>query len=128
MFDGAPLARIWLLQQRKPHNYSVCIGWYVAHFFSGSEWNPSVMVQYSPHALLRARERGATLQEIESVLASGDPVPAKRGRSCMRKLFPVDEVRQGRRYSQKTVEVYHVVEGDVIVVVTVYVFFGGRES
>jgi hypothetical protein len=27
-----------------------------------------------------------------------------------------------------TVEVYHVVEGDVIVVVTVYVFFGGWES
>ena len=45
----------------------------------------------------------------------------------MRKLFQVDEVRQGKRYSQKTVEVYHVVEGDVIVV-AVYVFFGGWES
>jgi hypothetical protein len=68
------------------------------------------------------------LEEIEAVLASGDPVPAKQGRSCMSKLFQVDEVRQGKRYSQKTVEVYHVVEGDVIVVVTVYVFFGGWES
>jgi hypothetical protein len=29
---------------------------------------------------------------------------------------------------KKTAEVYHVVEGDVIVVVTVYVFFGGWES
>ena len=87
-----------------------------------------MMVQFSHHALLRARERGTTREEIEAVLASGDPVPAKQGRSCMRKLFQVDEVRQGRRYSQKTVEVYHVVEGDVIVVVTVYVFFGGWES
>ena len=74
------------------------------------------------------RPVGATLEEIKAVLASGDPVPAKQGRSYMRKLFQVDEVRQGKRYSQKTVEVYHVVEGDVIVVVTVYVFFGGWES
>jgi hypothetical protein len=47
---------------------------------------------------------------------------------CKRKLFRVDEARQGKRYSKKMVEVYQVVEGDVIVVVTVYVFFGGRES
>ncbi len=87
-----------------------------------------MMVQLSPHALLRARERGTTREEIEAVLASGHPVPAKQGRSCMRKLFQVDEILQGRRYSQKTVEVYHVVEGDVIVGVTVYVFFGGWES
>jgi hypothetical protein len=87
-----------------------------------------MIVQFSPHALLRARERGATREEIEAVLASGDPVPARHARSCRRKLFQVDETRQGRRYSQKTVEVYHVVEGDVIVVVTVYVFFGGWES
>ena len=33
------------------------------------------------------------------MLASGDPVPAKLGRSCMRKLLKVDEVRQGKRYS-----------------------------
>ena len=85
-------------------------------------------VRLSRHALLRAKERGTTREEIEAVLASGDPFPAKQGRSCKRKLFRVDEVRQGRRYSQKTVEVYHVVEGDVIVVVTVYVFFGGWES
>ena len=62
------------------------------------------------------------------MLASGDVTPAREGRSCKRKLFQVDEVRQGRRYSQKTAEVCHVVEGDVIVVVTVYVFFGGSES
>jgi hypothetical protein len=87
-----------------------------------------MMVQLSRRALLRARERGTNREEIEAVLAAGDPVPAKQGRSCMRKVFQVDEVRQGRRSSQKTVEVYHVVEGDVIVVVTVYVFFGGWES
>jgi hypothetical protein len=85
-------------------------------------------VKFSHHALLRAEERGSTREEIEDVLTSGDPVPAKHGRACMRKLFRVDELRQGKRYSQKTVEVYHVVEGDVIVVVTVYVFFGGWES
>jgi hypothetical protein len=84
-----------------------------------------MIVQLSQHALLRAGERGTTREEIEAVLASGDPVPAKQGRSCMQKIFQADEVRQGKRYSKKTVEVYHVVEDDVIVVVTVYVFFGG---
>ncbi len=71
---------------------------------------------------------GTTQEEIEAVLASGDPVLAKQGRSCMRKIVQVDEVRQGNRYSHKTVDVYHVVEGDVIVVITVYFFFGGWES
>jgi uncharacterized protein (DUF1697 family) len=47
---------------------------------------------------------------------------------CMVKLFRVDEARQGKRYSQKMVEVYHVVEGDAIIVITVYVFFGTWES
>ena len=46
---------------------------------------------------------------------------------CTRKVFRVDVEREGRRYRQKTVEVYHVAEGDVTVVVTVYVFFGERE-
>jgi hypothetical protein len=36
--------------------------------------------------------------------------------------------RQGKRYSQKMVEVYYLTEGDAIVVVTVYVFFGTWES
>ncbi len=44
------------------------------------------------------------------------------------RCVPLDEAKQGRRYSQKMVEVFYVVEGDVIVVVAVYVFFGKWES
>jgi ribosomal protein L21E len=58
------------------------------------------------------------------VLSTGTPVPAKYGRRCTRKKFRIDMERQGKRYSQKMVEVYYVAEGDAIVVVTVYVFFG----
>jgi hypothetical protein len=85
-------------------------------------------VQISPHALLRAKERGTNPSEIEQVLSTGTLVPARHGRRCTTKLFRVDEVWQGKRYSQKMVEVYYVVEGDAIVVVTVYVFFGTWES
>jgi hypothetical protein len=69
---------------------------HAAQFDIAPDRNPVVTVQFSHHAILRANERGTTLEEIEAVLASG--------------------------------EVHHAVEGDVIVVVTVYVFFGGRES
>lgn len=85
-------------------------------------------IQISPHALLRAVERGTNPIEIEQVLATGISEPAEHGRQSTRKLFRIDEERHGKRYSQKLVEVYHVSEGDAIVVVTVYVFFGTWES
>jgi hypothetical protein len=57
------------------------------------------------------------------------PSAALGERGGKRDNYPVRfEVRQGRRYSQKTVEAYHVVEGDVMIVVTVYVFSGGGEA
>ena len=89
---------------------------------------PYVKIQISPHALLRAVERGTHPLEIEEVLATGTLQPARQGRQCTKKLFRIEEERQGRLFTQKLVEVYHVTEGDAIVVVTVYVFFGTGES
>jgi hypothetical protein len=78
--------------------------------------------------LFKQHARGATLEEIEEVLLSGTPVFAKYQRLGTRKMFNVDQEWRGKRYLQKMVEVYHVVEGDAFVVVTVYVFFGTWES
>ena len=83
-----------------------------------------VRVHISGHAAQRARERGTSIAEIEETLATGSPQAAKEGRQCLRKAFRIDEKRLGRRYSQKMVEVYYVVEEDAAVVVTVYVFYG----
>jgi hypothetical protein len=83
-----------------------------------------VSVHISPHAAQRAKERGASVAEIEETLATGSPQPAMMGRKCMRKAFRIDELRAGRRYSQKMVEVYYVDEEGAVVVVTVYVFYG----
>ena len=81
-------------------------------------------VQISAHAKLRAKERGASTAEIEETLTTGTRLPARIGRMCVRREFRIDEMRAGRHYSQKTIEVYYVVEQDVMVVVTVYVFYG----
>ncbi len=85
-------------------------------------------VQITSHTLQRARERGADESEIREVLKSGCPTPAKFGRLGKAKIFDYDGYRSGRWYSQKRVEVYFVIEGDVISTITVYVFYGKWES
>jgi hypothetical protein len=58
---------------------------------------------------------------------SGRPIPAKYGRLGKSKIFDFYQTRLGRYYEQKKIEVFFVIEGDVIVTVTVYVFYGKWE-
>ena len=84
-------------------------------------------IQIDPHTLERAVERGTDVTEIEEVLANGVPLTAKRGRLGRGKVYDFRQVRLGRYFEQKRVEVYYVVEDDVIITVTVYVFYGKWE-
>jgi hypothetical protein len=84
-------------------------------------------IQIDPHTLERAAERGASAEEIIDVITSGHPMPAKYGRSGKSKVFDFNQTRHGRYYKQKKIEVFFVIEGDVIVTVTVYVFYGEWE-
>ena len=81
-------------------------------------------VQIDPHTRERAAERGATEREIEEVILTGFPIPAKHGRIGKAKILEFREERLGRYYDQKRVEVFYVVEADVAITVTVYVFYG----
>lgn len=81
-------------------------------------------IKIPPHTLERAEERGASKEEIEEVLRTGDPLPAKGGRLGKAKVFSFQATRLGRYYEQKKVEVICVVEGDTMTTVTVYVFYG----
>jgi hypothetical protein len=87
-------------------------------------------IRLSRHAAARARERGATDAEIRTVIASAPRAPAARGKWVARLPFaygarsPVD----GMRYNEKTVEVIFAEEPAEIVVVTVKVFYAGREE
>lgn len=81
-----------------------------------------------PHTLERAEERGTTEEEIRDVLETGFPVEAKRKRLGKAKVYVFNRVRHGKVYEQKRVEVIYTTEGDTLVTVTVYVFYGKWEE
>ena len=85
-------------------------------------------IRIGPHTMQRARERGATEEEIRDVIENGFEIPAKRKRVAKARLYPYDQERLGKHYPHKRVEVIYTVEANVIVTVTVYVFYGKWED
>jgi hypothetical protein len=77
--------------------------------------------------LERAQERGTTEEEIKEAIETGFPIPAKYARMGKAKIFPFSQARRGTYYEQKRVEVFYISQRDIIVTVTVYVFYGRRE-
>ena len=84
-------------------------------------------IQIDAHTLERAEERGASADEIIDVIVAGTSIPAKFGRLGKTKTYDFKKNRLGIYYEHKRVEVFFVVEGDVIVTVTIYVFYGKWE-
>ncbi len=80
-----------------------------------------------PHALERAKERGTSEEEIRDVIETGFIVPAKYGRIGKAKVYRFEQKRQNKFYEEKRVEVFYIEEGNEIVTVTVYVFYGKWE-
>jgi hypothetical protein len=85
-------------------------------------------IQLDPHTLERAEERGTNEAEIRDVINTGFPIPAKYGRVGKAKIFDFRQSRHGRYYQQKRVEVVYTREGNAVVTVTVYVFYGTWEA
>lgn len=81
-------------------------------------------IQIDPHTLKRAEERGTNEEEINDVINTGFPIPAKYGRLGKAKVFEFNQKREGKIYKQKRVEIIYTVENDVIITVTVYIFYG----
>ena len=81
-------------------------------------------IRIDPHTAARATERGTGEVEIKDVIETGNPLPTRPGRLRKAKVFAFDRERLGKTYPQKRVEVVYVMEQDVAVTVTVYVFFG----
>ena len=86
-----------------------------------------MLIQINPHTLERAEERGATKTEIEDVIRTGTPIPAKGNRQAREKVFDFGRGRQNVYYDQKKVKVIYVLPEDVAMTVTVYVFYGKWE-
>ena len=72
--------------------------------------------------------RGATREEVESAIRSGERLPAKHGRQAYRKNFRFRSQWMGRYYETKQVTAVVVEEAERLLVVTVYVFYFGGEG
>lgn len=81
-------------------------------------------VRIDPHTLQRATERGTNEAEIREVIATGLRISAKHGREGSAKVFRFHQMRGGRYYEHKRVEVIYTVEAGTVITVTVYVFYG----
>ncbi|MDI6788953.1 MAG: hypothetical protein QME51_11330, partial [Planctomycetota bacterium] len=77
-----------------------------------------------PHTLERAEERGTNQKEIIEVITWGFTIPAKYGRFGKAKIYNFGQKRHNIYYEQKRVEVFYATEGDIIVTITVYAFYG----
>jgi len=80
------------------------------------------------HARERMVERGASEDEVRIALEEGTLGEVKIGRKAKEKIFAYDGFWQGQRYPQKKVRVIYVEEGDELVVLTVYVYYGQWED
>jgi hypothetical protein len=84
-------------------------------------------IQIDPHTLERSEERGTNKAEIMDVIHTGFTIPAKHGRIGKAKVYDFKQNRHNKYYEHKRVEVYYLIEGDKIITVTVYVFYGKWE-
>ncbi|MHB8654274.1 MAG: hypothetical protein ACYDA9_10380 [Terriglobia bacterium] len=85
-------------------------------------------VRIDTHTLKRAEERGTNRDEIDDVVNSGFSIPGKYGRKGRAKIYPFKRERNGKYYEQKRVEVFYTIEGELIITVTAYVFYGKWEG
>lgn len=84
-------------------------------------------IQIDPHTLERAEERGTNEAEIKDVIHTGSAIPAKHDRIGKAKVYDFKQNRHNKYYDHKRVEVFYLIEGDKIITVTVYVFYGKWE-
>jgi len=84
-------------------------------------------IQIDPHTLERAEERGTSEVEIVDTIHSGLAIPAKHDRIGKAKVYDFKQNRHNKYYEHKRVEVFYLIEGDKIITVTVYVFYGKWE-
>ncbi|MBC6480746.1 MAG: hypothetical protein GDA56_26220 [Hormoscilla sp. GM7CHS1pb] len=57
-------------------------------------------------------------------ILTGFSILGKRGRSGKGKIYEFNQTKNGKYYEEKRVEVFYVIEDNVIITVTVYVFYG----
>jgi hypothetical protein len=82
-------------------------------------------IKFSQHALDNLFDRGASREETEQTIRTGERFLAKKGRTAFRKNFSYNAMWKGKFYQIKQVMPIVAEESDKFMVVTVYVFFIG---
>ena len=81
-------------------------------------------IEIIEHAKIRMAEREASEIEVRETVKDGITIKAKKGRKAKEKLFDYGKSWQGKNYPYKKVKAVYVEEGSVLVVITVYVYYG----
>jgi len=81
-------------------------------------------IKFTEHAVERAKQRGASIDEVEEVILRGRSVEAKKGRKAKEMVFDYGKEWLGRDYPQKKIQVIYIEEEDWIIIITVKVFYG----
>lgn len=76
-------------------------------------------IVFSKHALAQMPDRGATDEEVEAAIRTGEAVPVKGRRLAFRKNFAYRRKWKGRYYEMKQVMPIVTEENDRTIVVTV---------
>ena len=74
---------------------------------------------FHQHSIFRMKERDVSLKEVEGAIATGEKFMAKFERTGYRKNFVINGIWKDKRYNIKQVEVYTVLEGKNLIVITV---------
>lgn len=96
-----------------------------------SAWSSTlneIKIQIDAHTLERAEERGTNKKEIEEVINTGISISGKYGRTGKAKIYDFKREWRNKYYEQKRVEVFYTIEKNVVITVTVYVFYGRWEG
>jgi hypothetical protein len=86
------------------------------------------IVKIIEHAKERIAERGASESEVRETIRDGISVRAKKRRKAKEKIFAYGKPWQGQTFPHKKLKVVYVEEGNTLVVITVYVYYGRWEE
>lgn len=81
-------------------------------------------ILYTAHARARMRTRGTSDPEVEASLRMGLEDVANRPKLAKTIILPFGRFWGGRRFEQKKLRVIYAEEGDDLIVITVYVYYG----
>ena len=80
-------------------------------------------IEFSSHSLEKMIDRGATREEVELAVRSGNAEPARKGRTTFRKNVAFNGRWRGKFYTVKQVAPIVAEEADRLIVVTIFVCY-----